>query len=93
VNAELAVAVSAAAALLAVNAAYEIRERRQARERARLRALQHALTRQVWAAEFEHVRLKVEGEFAALGSDTVWAHFLAIHPELQPAQGQKGSTA
>ncbi|MEU4576647.1 hypothetical protein [Nonomuraea sp. NPDC023979] len=92
-NADLAIAVTAAAALLAVNAAYEIRDRRRARERARLHAVKDALTRQVWAAEFEHVRLIVDGQFAALGSDALWAHFLAIHPELQPAQGQRGGTA
>lgn len=94
-NADLAIAVTAAAALLAVNAAYEIRQRRrqqQAREHARLQALCDALTRQVWAAEFERVRLKVEGEFAALGSDTVWERLLSDHPELQPTTGQKGGT-
>jgi hypothetical protein len=90
VTPEFVVAVTSLTAILAVNAAYEIRRRRRAREQARLEALEVALTRQVWAAEFEHVRLTVEGQFAALGSDAVWARFLNLHPELQRATGQKG---
>ncbi|MEV0993454.1 hypothetical protein [Nonomuraea sp. NPDC050202] len=83
VTPEFVIAVSCLTAILAVNAAYEIRRRRKARKQARLEALEVALTRQVWAAEFEHVRLTVEGQFATLGSDAVWAGFLTLHPELK----------
>jgi hypothetical protein len=43
-----------------------------------------------WALKFERVRLTVEGQFAIHGSEDVWLHLLANHPELYAGTGQQG---
>lgn len=99
VNAEFVVAVSTLTAILAINAAYEIRRRgrcrrsaRLAQDRAQLADAEQRLLREIRAAQRRALELTVAGEFAALGSDQFLARFLAIHPELRTA-GQKGGTS
>ncbi|MGI5288067.1 hypothetical protein ACQEVF_32650 [Nonomuraea polychroma] len=92
-NPEMVISVSTLTAILAVNAAYEIRRRRRqqrAREQARLELLEETLRQQVRAEQRRGLRLTVQGEFSALGRDQFLARFLSLHPELQPATGQKG---
>jgi hypothetical protein len=94
---ELAVAVTCVIALAAVNVAYTIRRRRQrarlACERAQLTDTEQCLRREIRAAQRRSLDLTVAGEFAALGSDTVWRRFLDTHPELRAGTGQKGGTS
>ncbi|GAA3550518.1 hypothetical protein GCM10022419_033440 [Nonomuraea rosea] len=95
---ELAVAAACVIALAAVNVAYTIRRRRRqqtrlTRECSQLASTEQRIAREMRAAQRRTLDLTIAGEFAALGSNTVWRRFLDIHPELRAETGQKGGTA
>ncbi|WP_188187989.1 hypothetical protein [Nonomuraea sp. SYSU D8015] len=79
-------ALTIAATLAAVSAATLGHYLRPTARAKRQHARYQRLVRRLWAAEFEKVRLTVEGRIAIHSLETLWLRLLADHPELYRTQ-------